>query len=103
MRAHTMCVIITAISAAFSLASCAPLTPTACTGSFDAEITPTAEGFASKTDAAEAWASTSHAPDTGWVETADGAINGNWVLTIVEPTDGGWLVEAQRCASALEQ
>lgn len=103
MRAHTPCAIVTLMSAAISLASCAPPTPTACIGSFEAEITPTAEGFASKTEAAEMWASTSHAPDTGWAETADGAVNGDWVVTIVETAAGGWLVESQRCASALQQ
>lgn len=74
-----------------------------CTGGFDGEIAPTADGYASKTDAAEAWARTSPAPDTGWTETGDGAVAGDWELTIIETSDGGWLVESQRCASTLEQ
>lgn len=74
-----------------------------CAGGFDGEIAPTAEGYASKTEAAEAWARTSPAPDTGWTETVDGAVADDWVLTIIKTSDGGWLVQSQRCGSALEQ
>lgn len=70
----------------------------ACTGSFDGELIPGAEGEPSKIAAAEAWASTSDAPDDGWTETADGAVSGDWVLTIAETDGGEWAVVAQRCA-----
>lgn len=96
-------VIVVALTVTACVAS-----PTGCSSTFDAELTPDATGYATPIEAAEAWAATTAAPDTGWTVTTDapdtGSVEGesvvadDWVLTIVEAGGGGWLVQSQRCA-----
>ncbi len=79
------------------LAGCVP-TDSGCSGGFDAELTPDASGYATPIEAAEAWAATTAAPDTGWVEAGETVVADDGVLTVVEAGGGGWLVQSQRCA-----
>ncbi len=88
--------VFTAI-AALTLVGCAP-NGSGCSGGFDAELTPDAAGFATPIKAAEAWAATTDAPDTGWTESGETVVADDWVLTVVEAAGGGWLVQSQRCA-----
>lgn len=93
--------------ASLALVACAP-TDSGCSRTFDAELAPDASGYATPIEAAEAWAATTAAPDTGWTVTTDAAdtesvegesvVADDWVLTIVEAGGGGWLVQSQRCA-----
>lgn len=71
--------------------------PVRCSGGFDGEVVPSAQGYASRLAAVEAWAAESPAPDTGWVETASGARVDDWVVETVQTADGGWLVESLTC------
>ncbi|HET8957351.1 MAG TPA: hypothetical protein VFM95_02725 [Microcella sp.] len=88
--------VFTAI-AALTLVGCAA-NGSGCSGAFDAELTPDASGSATPIEAAEAWAATTDAPDTGWTESGETVIADDWVLTVVEAAGGGWLVQSQRCA-----
>ncbi|MFN3706820.1 hypothetical protein [Microcella sp.] len=83
--------------AALGVAGCAPA-DSGCSGAFDAELTPDASGYATPIEAAEAWAATTDAPDTGWTESGETVVADDWVLTVVEAGGGGWLVQSQRCA-----